>query len=363
MGRNSILRGGRVMSITKKVFGKTKEGQEVYMYTLSNSNKMSADIITLGGVVVSLNVPDKNGRTADVVLGRDNVAGYEDGECYLGALIGRHGNRIENAEFELNGVTYKLAKNDGNNHLHGGIKGFDRMLWDAEVIKDGEEEALKLSYFSRDMEEGYPGNLSVVVTYKVTNDNGLCIHYSAKTDKDTVVNLTNHSYFNLSGNNSGTILDHEIYINADEYTVINSECIPTGEIAQVKGTPLDFTDMRRVGDRISADDIIIRNGNGYDHNYVLNTNRDLSKKAAELFDPKSGRFMEVYTNKPAMQFYSGNFIDNVKGKEGAVYNKNGGLCLETQYYPNSLKHKNFPSPILKAGAVYDFTTIYKFGAK
>lgn len=351
------------MSITKKAFGKKRDGREVYLYTLSNTNGMSADIITFGGTVVSLNVPDKAGKTEDVVLGRDNLAGYEDGDCYLGALIGRHGNRIENAEFDLNGVTYKLAKNDGNNHLHGGLKGFDKMVWDAEIIKAGEAEALKLSYLSKDMEEGYPGNLSVVVTYKLTNDNALCIHYTAKSDRDTVVNLTNHSYFNLSGHKSGTILNHEIYINAEKFTVINGECIPTGEVADVKETPLDFTVMRRIGDRIAADDIIIKNGNGYDHNFVLNTNGDLSIKAAEVYEPKSGRYMEVYTNKPAMQFYSGNFLNNVQGKDGAEYNKNYGLCLETQYYPNSLRHKNFPSPILKAGDEYDFTTIYKFGAR
>lgn len=352
------------MSITRSTFGKTVDGKEVYVFNLSNSNGMSVDIITYGGVVVSLMVPDSKGNTEDVVLGYESIKGYENDGCHLGALIGRHGNRIENAEFELDGKVYKLAKNDGNNHLHGGIKGFDRVIWDAEAVEDKSGEQLKLTYLSKDMEEGYPGNLNVTVTYMLTEDNSLSINYKAVSDKNTVVNLTNHSYFNLSGHKSGKILNHEIYINADKYTVINSECIPTGEIADVKGTPLDFTEMKRVGDRIAADNDQIKNGKGYDHNYILNTNGDITKKAAELYDPTSGRVMEVYTDKPAMQFYSGNFLNNVEGgKDGATYNKNDGLCLETQYYPNSLKHKNFPSPILKAGEEYNFTTIYKFGNK
>jgi len=242
------------MNITKKTFGKTEDGRAVDIFTLSNSKGMSAEITNFAGAIVTLKVPDKNSKVADVVLGYEKFQPYEKNGPHLGALIGRHGNRIENAEFELNGVTYKLAKNNGNNHLHGGLVGFDKVLWSAEIVGEENEQTLKLTYLSKDMEEGYPGNLSVTVFYSVTEDNELSINYQAVTDKDTVVNLTNHTYFNLSGHNSGNILDHEVYINADQFTVINNESIPTGEIANVKGTPLDFTTMSRVGDRISAED-------------------------------------------------------------------------------------------------------------
>lgn len=352
-----------IMNISKRPWGKTLAGEKVDIYTLSNSNGVSADIINYGGIVVAIRVPDKNGNLSDIALGYDSIEDYESGTSHFGALIGRYGNRIENAEFELNGVTYKLAKNDGNNHLHGGLNGFDRVIWAAEAVDCGNTQGLKLTYTSKDMEEGYPGNLQVTAIYTITEDNELSINYNAVSDKDTVVNLTNHTYFNLAGHDSGNVLKHELYINADKFTVINNECIPTGEIADVKGTPLDFTTAKKVGDRIASKDVQMLNGNGYDHNFVLNTKGDLNKKAAEVYEAESGRVMEVYTDMPGVQFYGGNHLDNIKGKDGAVYNKHQGLCLETQYFPNSIKHKHFPSPVLRAGKVFNSTTIYKFGVR
>lgn len=343
--------------MTKKLFGKTPEGKEIYLYTIENSSGMKAEIINYGGIVVSLYVPDRNGNLTDVVLGCDNLEDYNN--CpFFGAIIGRHANRIEKAVFELNGKEYRLAKNDGNNHLHGGIKGFDKVVWD---VPEHTGNTLELHYLSPDGEEGYPGNLDVTVTYSITDDNGLSIDYKAKSDADTVVNLTNHSYFNLSGHNSGNILKHQLKINADKFTVNNEECIPTGEIISVEGTPMDFRDFRPIEAGIHADNIHIKCGNGYDHNFVLNVSGKKPEFAAEVFNPASGRRMKVYTTKPGVQFYTGNNLnDKIRGKGGIHYNKWSGLCLETQFFPNAMKHKHFPSPVLKAGELYHHTTIYKF---
>ena len=343
--------------MAKKLFGTTSEGVEVHLFTIENSNGMKAEIINYGGIIVSLYVPGKDGKFTDVVLGCGNLENYNKSP-YFGAIVGRHANRIENAAFELNGKEYKLAKNDGNNHLHGGIRGFDKVGWD---VAEHSNNTLKLHYLSVDGEEGYPGNLDVTVTYTITDDNGLLIDYKAKTDSDTVVNLTNHSYFNLSGHSSGNILKHQLKINADKFTVNNAECIPTGEIISVEGTPLDFRELKLIEPGIKSDDIHIKCGGGYDHNFVLKVSGKEPEFAAELFDPSSGRRMKVYTTKPGVQFYSGNKLsDQLIGKGGVRYSRWSGLCLETQFFPYATKHKHFPSPVLKAGELYHHITMYKF---
>ncbi len=353
------------MEIKKRIFGVTDEGYTVHIYELGNSQGMKAAIINYGGRVVSLKVPDRNDNEADVVLGYDNIESYvKDSNTYFGAIVGRHANRIEGASFILNGQEYVLAKNDGNNHLHGGIKGFDKVIWNADIIKKNNQEQLQLTYTSPDGEEGYPGNLDIRVTYSVTEENELRIDYYAVSDKDTVVNLTNHAYYNLAGHDAGTILKHQLKINGESFTAINDECIPQGEIRKVYGTPLDFTTMKPIDWAFSSEDEQFRCGKGYDHNWVLNVDGKIPEKAAELYEPVSGRTMEIYTTMPGMQFYSGNFIGNgLHGKGGAVYTDRTGLCLETQYFPNAMRHPEFPSPVLKAGSEYKHTTIYRFSVR
>ncbi len=346
------------MSIVKKHFGNLQDGSQVDLFTLTNSNNMKVGILNYGGTVVSIEVPDKNGKFDDVALGYDTIEKYCKNTCYFGALIGRHGNRIEDSKFELNGKVYNLAVNDGKNHLHGGIKGFDKVIWKAEPSTDG--KSLKLTYTSPDGEENYPGNLDVTVTYSLTDENELKLDYFAVSDKDTVINLTNHTYFNLAGHASGDVLKHQMMINADKFTVINNEGIPTGEIRDVKGTPLDFTELTEIGVGIDSTYEQMICGKGYDHNWVLKVSGKKPEKAAEVYCSETGRLMEVFTTKPGVQFYSGNFVTKHEGKNGAIYGKRGGLCLETQFFPNAMKHKNFPSPILKAGEEYKYTTIYKF---
>lgn len=349
------------MGITKKSYGKLTDEKEAFIFTLSNNNGMSVEISNYGGTIISLMAPDKNGNFDDVVLGYDKLEGYLKGKCYFGAIIGRHANRIENASFEINGVVYNVTKNKGENQLHGGIVGFDKVIWQAEIIKSQQAEALQLSYISKHGEEGYPGNVEVKVTYELTNDNALKIDYFAVSDKDTVVNLTNHSYFNLCGQGSLNILKHEVMIDADRFTVNNKENLPTGEIRDVKGGPMDFTKLRSIEKGIFSKCDQLAFGNGYDHNWVLNGSGEISKKAAKVFEPSSGRVMEVYTTMPGIQFYTGNHIEECGYCKGnIIYGSNSGLCLETQFFPNSLKHKHFPSPILKVGEEYKHTTIYKF---
>lgn len=349
------------MSIEKKNFGTLPDGTAADIFTLKNSRGISVDITNFGGIIVSILVPDKNGNFDDVALGYRNLEKYMDNDGYIGALIGRHANRIENAEFELNGRVHALARNDGNNHLHGGNTGFHNVLWKAEVVNADGGEKLVLTHFSPDGEENYPGNLKIRVEYSLTEENGLKIDYRAVSDKDTVVNLTNHAYFNLAGHASGDVLNHEIYINADKFTPIDGEGIPTGEIREVKGTVMDFTRRKSFAEGLNSQDPQIINGKGYDHNWVLNTKGNIDAVAAELYHPESGRVMQVFTTKPGVQFYSGNFLkETLIGKENAVYRKRTGLCLETQYFPNAMKHKHFPSPVLKAGEQYHHITIYKF---
>ncbi|TYQ16613.1 UNVERIFIED_CONTAM: aldose 1-epimerase [Acetivibrio alkalicellulosi] len=351
------MKGVINLSVFKEKF---IDDKDIHIFVLKNSNGMKAKITNYGGIITSLYVPDKEGRLDDVVLGYDKLCSYYKNRCFYGGIIGRHANRIENSTFELNGQIYNLVNNEKINHIHGGSVGFDGVVWDWEIVNKNSAEGIKLTYKSYDGEENYPGNLDVEVTYWIGNDNSLNIEYYAVSDKDTVVNLTNHTYFNLSGHGLGDILDHQVMINADSFTPTDEFSLPTGEIRKVFETPMDFTKIKSVREDINSNYTQIIYGKGFDHNWVLNT-KSILEKAAEVFDPASKRRMEVYTTKPGIQFYSGNnILRGDAGKDGAKYIPRSGLCLETQYFPNSLKHKHFPSPILKAGEEYKHTTIYKF---
>ena len=351
-------------TMQKQEWGKTADGQQVYLYTLSNKKGMVAEITTYGGAVVSLKVPDRKGEFADIVQGYPNLEGYVTDKGYFGALIGRYGNRIAHGQFVLDGKTYTLFKNDGDNTLHGGQKGFNKKVWTAKDVSTAAGPALELTYLSPDGEEGFPGNLSVKVVYTLTNENELKIDYSATTDKDTVLNLTNHSYFNLSGQGSGDILGHELMLRATRYTPVDSGLIPTGELAPVKGTPFDFTKSTAIGARINDDNEQLKLAKGYDHNFVLDGKMGAMHLAAEVYDPKSGRVMDVTTTEPGVQFYTGNFLDGtVTGKDGKVYKHRYALCLETQHFPDSPNHPSFPTTELKPGQHYHSTTVYKFSAR
>lgn len=343
------------MSITKIAFGKTSEGQAVALYTLINANGMTVKITNYGGIVTSLTVPDKNGTFEDVVLGFDTLDTYLKGHPYFGAIVGRYGNRVAKGTFTLQGIEYTLAKNNGENHLHGGIKGFDKVVWKAVEIKKKNEIGIKLSYLSKDGEEGYPGNLSVKVIYTLTKNNELRIEYEAETDKATPVNLTHHSYFNLKGGGSGDILGHLLTIHAHRFTPVDEGLIPTGELKSVKDTPMDFTGPMAIGERID------QVKGGYDHNYVLDKWDGSLRLAAVVSEPFTGRIMEVLTTEPGLQFYSGNFLDGtITGKDGKKYEKHYGFCLETQHFPDSPNKPDFPSTILNPGEKYTHTTIYRF---
>jgi len=344
------------VGITEKPFGNT-DGKAITEYTLTNANGMQLSVINYGGTITKLTAPDKNGKFGDVVLGYDSLSGYlQRGNPYFGALIGRYGNRIGKATFTLDGQTYNMDKNDGANSLHGGNKGYDKVVWTAE--KQG-DNSLKLTYHSKDGEGGYPGNLDVTVVYTLQADNAVKIDYTATTDKATPVNLTNHAYYNLSAGTDSTILNNEIQINADKYTPVDAGLIPTGELADVKGTPFDFTASKPIGRDIA------QVKGGYDHNWVLNKKGNSLEKIVTLYHPGSGRVMEVYTTEPGVQFYTGNFLNGrlANTKRGARYVKNAALCLETQHFPDSPNHPNFPSTILKPGQTYKSTTVYKFSTK
>ncbi|MGA8149695.1 MAG: aldose epimerase family protein [Terriglobales bacterium] len=351
-------------NIKKQSFGKTADGIPVDLYILTNSTGAETAITNYGGIVVWLKVSDRKGIPGDVVLGYDSLDGYLSDKAYLGALIGRYGNRIAHGKFTLNGVTYTLPQNNGENMLHGGIQGFNRKVWQAEEIPSPNGPGLRLHYLSKDGEEGFPGNLSVQVVYTWTNQNELKIEYSATTDKDTVLNLTQHSYFNLAGAGSGDVLQHELTLHSDKFTLVDSKLIPTGEIRSVQGTPFDFRTPVAIGARIEDNDQQLRYGPGYDHNWVLESgNSDHPALAAEVYEPHSGRTLEVWTTQPAIQFYSGNSLDGIHGKGGKIYNRRDALCLETQHYPDSPNHPNFPSTELKPGEHFHSITIYKFGAR
>jgi aldose 1-epimerase len=354
------------VGVTKAEFGKTPDGKQVDLYTLTNAHGMKAKIITYGGIITELDAPDRDGKMGDVVLGFDNLQSYLAGSPYFGALIGRVANRIAKGRFKLDGKEYKLSVNNGPNALHGGEKGFDKVVWRAESAETKDGPTLKLTYLSPSGEEGYPGNLTVHVTYTLTNDNELRIDYTATTDKATPVNLTNHSYFNLGGPGSGDILGHEVMIAADKYTPVDGTMIPTGEIKPVKGTPLDFTKPTTIGARIDElkPDEATANPGGYDHNYVLRGDSKERAMVASVHEPKSGRTMEVYTTEPGLQFYTGNFLDGkLKGKNGVVYKKHQAFCMEADHFPDSVNHADFPTTILAPGKTYTQTTVYKFSAK
>ena len=352
-------------TISKEPFG-TKEGIQVDLYTLRNAKGLEARIINYGGIVVSLKVADRNGQFGDVVLGFDNLDGYLSPDFiksnpYFGALIGRYGNRIGKSKFTLDGKVYTLAANNGPNHLHGGIKGFDKVVWEARPLQ-GEEPSLELHYLSKDGEEGYPGNLTVTAVYTLTNDNELKIEFTAVTDKDTVVNLTHHSYFNLAG--KGDILGHEVMINANKFTPVDSTLIPTGELRAVAATPFDFTSPTAIGARINQDNEQLKFGKGYDHNWVINKPAGELGVMARVYEPTSGRVLEVLSAEPGLQFYSGNFLDGTrKGEGGWVYQFRNGFCMEPQHYPDSPNKPDFPSVVLKPGETYKNTIIYRFSTK
>jgi aldose 1-epimerase len=362
-----ILFGGvgraEASSVKKEEFGKV-DGQSIAIYTLTNRNGAEARITTYGGIVVSLKVPDRKGKLEDIVLGFDSLDEYVKGNSpYFGALIGRYGNRIGKGRFSLNGVEYKLAVNNGENHLHGGIKGFDKVVWTATDPKVNSGASLILTYLSNDGEEGYPGTLRVTVTYTLTDKNELKIDYLATTTKDTVVNLTHHSYFNLAGQGNGDILSHQLMINADRFTPVDSGLIPTGELKLVKGTPFDFSQPAAIGSRINDADEQLKFGKGYDHNFVLNGKMGTLRQAATVFEQTSGRVLEVWTTEPGIQFYTGNFLDGKPGKGGKPYEFRYGFCLETQHYPDSPNKPDFPTTVLRKGGKYQTTTIYKFSVR
>jgi aldose 1-epimerase len=355
-------RGGKERaSVQKQAFGKTPDGAEVDVYTLTNTSGTTAKIMTYGAILTEHDVPDRDGKIEDVVLGFDNLKDYLAGHPYFGSTVGRVANRVAKGKFTLDGKEYKLATNNGPNALHGGLKGFDKVIWKAEPQMVADGVAVKFTYVSKDGEEGYPGTLNATVTYTLTNENELRLDYTATTDQATPVNLTNHSYFNLAGAKSGDILDHELMLAADKYTPTDDTLIPTGEIKPVKDTPLDFTTPKRIGERI---DQLKGDPVGYDHNFVLNSEGKKLALAARVRDPKTGRVMEMYTTEPGVQFYTGNFLDGKQtGRGGVVYKKHAGFCLEAQHFPDSVNHPNFPSMILKPGETYKQTTIYKFSAK
>ena len=343
-------------------FGTTAEGEPVQIYTLNNRNGLKAKVMTYGALLTELHVPDRTGKMADVVLGFDDLAGYLKGHPYFGATTGRCANRIAKGHFTLNGKPYTLAVNNGPNHLHGGIKGLDKRVWKAEPIKTGDAAAVKFSYLSPDGEEGYPGNLRIVVIYTLTDENELRIDYEATTDQDTPVNLTNHSYFNLAGAGAGTVLEHQLEINADHYTLVDETSIPTGEIKAVRGTAMDFTKRLAVGARM---DQLGGNPGGYDHNYVLNKPKaGALTLAASVYEPGSGRVMKVLTTEPGVQLYTANHLDGtLTGKGGKTYARRGGLCLECQHFPDSVNQPKFPSVILKPGQTYRQTTVHQFSVR
>jgi aldose 1-epimerase len=346
--------------VEKLPFGSV-DGKEVDLYVLTNAKGMVVKIMNYGATITELDVPDRRGNLDDVVLGFDSLKGYLQKEPYFGAIVGRVGNRIAKGRFTLNGTTYQLATNDGPNHLHGGNKGFDKVVWDAWVVPGVGRPAVQFSYLSRDGEEGYPGNCAVKVTYALSDSNELSISYIVTTDKDTPVNVTNHSYFNLGGPENGGILDNILELNADRYTPVDSTLIPTGELKLVAGTPMDFRQPTRIGEHIKE---VGGNPIGYDHNYVLNSGGGALAPVATVYDPKSGRVMDIESTEPGVQFYSGNFLDGtLTGKKGVVYKQYWGLALETQHFPDSVNQPNFPSYVLKAGRTYTSETVLRFSAR
>lgn len=350
------------MNLKQQPFGSTKPGTLVDLYTLSNDQGVTVTLTNYGGTIVSLHTPDRAGQTGDIVLGFDNLQDYLNLSPFFGCITGRFANRIAGGKFQLKGKEYTLAQNNGQNHLHGGKVGFDKVVWAADPFCSPDGAGVALSYLSPDGEEGYPGNLSVTVTYTLTADNAFQIDYDATTDRATILNLTNHAYFNLLG--QGTILDHELMLNADRFTPVDATAIPLGELRSVTGTPFDFHQFTRIGNRIDQDDEQIRFGLGYDHNWVLNGTPGELRLAAALRESTTGRTLEVHTTQPGVQFYSGNLMsERLIGKEGKLYLRRGGVCLETQHFPDSPNQPSFPSVILEPGRKYHEVTVFKFGAE
>jgi aldose 1-epimerase len=344
------------MNAHRESFGQTPDGREAFIYTLTSSKGLRARITNFGATLVSLHVPDRDGNLVDVTLGFDTLDAYVAPNAYFGCTVGRYANRIGHARFKLDGVEYRLPANHGAHHLHGGEQGFDKKLWDTvEAVAPEDAAWVKMTYVSPDGEEGYPGNLKCTVQYTLTNADELRIDYEAETDKKTVVNLTNHTYWNLAGQDSGKILGHELFLHAEKFTLVDTDLIPTGMVASVLDMPLDFTRPRKIGDRMR------QTGVGFDHNYVINNAEGPMKPCARLKDPKSGRVMEVTTTEPGVQLYTGNFLDgSLIGKGGRAYEQFSGLCLETQHYPDSPNKPDFPSTVLEPGATFTSTTVYKF---
>jgi aldose 1-epimerase len=355
----ACARGGGAGGVMREPFGTTSTGEAVSVYTLKNAQGIEVRVINYGGIILSLKVPDRNGRLGDIVLGYDSLADYVRSSPYFGAIIGRYGNRIARGRFTLDGKTYTLATNNGPNHLHGGVKGFDKVIWDAELFESGKQVGLIFRYASPDGEEGYPGTLQATVTYTLTDQNELIFDYHATTDRATPVNLTQHSYFNLAGDGQGDILGHVVTLNSDRFTPVDSTLIPTGEVRSVAGTPFDFRTPTAIGARVAQDDEQLRFGRGYDHNFVLNKGSDTL--AARVYEPTTGRVMDISTTEPGLQFYSGNFLDGtLRGKRGVVYRHRYGFAMETQHYPDSPNKAAFPSTILHPGDQYRSRTTYRF---
>jgi aldose 1-epimerase len=362
VGVNASDASGR-LDVRRERWGTMPDGTVVHRYTLTNGRGMEVKLITYGGAIQSLKVPDRRGRRANVTLGFDSLEGYlNPANPYFGCITGRYANRIANGRFTLDGVTYQLARNNGPNHLHGGVVGFDKIVWDAEVVRTRDSVGVRFHYLSPDGDEEYPGALDTTVTYTLNKRNALRMRYQATTDAPTIVNLTNHAYWNLAGEGSGDINDHKLLLKASRYTPVDETLIPTGEIAPVAGTPLDFTRSTKIGARIRNSHPQLVIGRGYDHNWVLDRRHDTGLElAARLTDPKSGRVLEVLTEEPGIQFYSGNFLDGtLVGTSGRMYRQGDGLALETQHFPDSPNHPNFPSTVLRPGDTYDTTTVYKF---
>ena len=352
------------LKIEKKEFGTTEDNVTVYQFVLSNKNGMEISVINYGGIITSLKAKDRNGKYQDIVLGFNSLPPYEDENPYFGALIGRYGNRIANGNFKLDGQSYKLDINNPPNHLHGGLKGFHKVVWKPKEILNDSDVSLELTYLSKHMEEGYPGNLDVKVTYTLNNKDELSVFYEAVTDQKTIINLTQHSYFNLSGDFSEDILDHQIKINADAFLPVDETLIPTGEIRSVLGSPFDFRKSKLIGQDIDTNNKQIEFGKGYDHCWVINNKNNGLRSVASAYHYESGRVLDVYSDLPGLQFYSGNFLDGtLKSKKVGYYELRSGFCLETQHYPDSPNQENFPSVILKPGDVYKSNTVFKFSVK
>jgi len=352
------------LKIEKKEFGTTEDNVSVYQFVLSNKNGMEISVINYGGIITSLKAKDRNGKYQDIVLGFNSLPPYEDENPYFGALIGRYGNRIANGTFKLDGQPYKLDINNPPNHLHGGLKGFHKVVWNPKEIINDSNVSLELTYLSKHMEEGYPGNLDVKVTYTLNNKDELSVLYEAETDRKTIINLTQHSYFNLSGDFSEDVLDHQIKINADAFLPVDETLIPTGEIRSVLGSPFDFRKSKLIGQDIDVNNKQIEFGKGYDHCWVINNQSNGLRSVATAYHSESGRVLDVYSDLPGLQFYSGNFLDGtLKSKGGGYYELRSGFCLETQYYPDSPNQENFPSVVLKPGDIYKSNTIFKFSVK